>query len=146
MLTLVSPRVVFSLLLGFGIAGILARHLVAGLFLPTIAVLGAVLFELRLVTPIWNFAFRFASRPAETLDMSTFADARATSGFNAAGEGIIIVEVDGQLVQCLGMLRYDDRALGVRVRAGDLLRVEEIDSARQRCTVSYVRRRVSGTP
>lgn len=146
LLALASPRVIFSLLLGFGLAGNVAQHRAAEPYVPFIAVLGAVVFEWGLVTPVWNFAFRFASRPAETLDMSTFAEARATSAFNAAGEGIVMVEVDGQLVQCLGTLRDSDRALGVRVRSGDVVRVEAIDSARQRCTVSYVRHRVWKTP
>jgi hypothetical protein len=44
------------------------------------------------------------------------------------------------VVQLLGELRPEDRAAGVRVRAGDRLRVEDVDGERNRCTVSYLGR------
>jgi len=138
LLTLVSPRILFTLLFAFGALGLLARHLVAGVLVPVVAVIGAVLFERFLVSPVWNLMFRFASNPATTLEGSMSAEARAATGFDANGHGLVAVEVDGQIVQCLGTLRAEDRALGVRVRAGDVLRVEDVDAARQRCTVAYV--------
>lgn len=144
LLSLVSPRVLFSALVGFGLAGSLARPLVGGgPALALIAVIGAVIFEGGIVRPLWNFMFRFASRPALTLESALLGEARAATTFNRNGEGIVALEVDGQVVQCLGTLRADDRALGVQVRAGDVLRVEDVDSARQRCTVSYVGRAVA---
>jgi hypothetical protein len=138
LLSLASPRVLFSLLVGFGLTGVVARPLLGGIALLAVAVLGAVVFERALVAPLWRFLFRFASNPATTLEGSLLSEARAASGFDNNGQGLVAVEVDGQIVQCLGTLRDDDLALGVRVRAGDVLRVEYVDAARSRCTVSYV--------
>ena len=140
LLSLASPRVLFSLLVGFGITGAVARPFLGGVALLAIAILGAVVFERALVAPLWRFLFRFASNPATTLEGSLLSEARAASGFDDNGQGLVAVEVDGQIVQCLGTLRGDDLALGVRVRAGDVLRVEDVDAARSRCTVSYVGR------
>lgn len=140
LVALASPRVLFSLLLGYGATGVLLRPWIAGAGLVVAGIGGALLLELGLARPLWNLTSRFASRPAATLEASVLSDATATSGFNAEGEGLVAVEVDGQIVQCLGQLCADDRALGVRVRSGDRLRIEEVDAARSRCTVSYVGR------
>jgi len=140
LLSLVSPRVLFSAVLGFGITGLLFRPLIGGVVLAAAAVAGGVLFEAAVVRPVWNLLFRFASTPAASLEGSLLTEATATSGFDANGQGIVALEVDGQMVQCLGTLRAMDRELGVRVRSGDVLRVEDVDPARNRCTVSYVRR------
>ena len=101
------------------------------------AVAGGVLFEAALVRPLWNFAFRFASEPALTLESCLMDEARAVSGFDRNGQGLIAVELDGQLVQVLGTLRAEDRGTGVRVRAGDRVRIEEVDAKRNTCVVSY---------
>lgn len=140
LLSLASPRTLFSLLVGFGLTGVVARPLLSGVVLLAVSILGAVVFERALVAPLWRFLFRFASNPAMTLEGSLLSEARAASGFDDNGQGLVAVEVDGQIVQCLGTLRGDDLALGVRVRAGDVLRVEDVDAARSRCTVSYVGR------
>ncbi|MGI9090391.1 MAG: hypothetical protein ACR2GG_04715 [Gemmatimonadaceae bacterium] len=138
LLALASPRTIFSLLVGFGLSGLVGRHFVGGGLLLVLAILGGIAFELALVGPLWNFLFRFASAPAASLEGSLMGEAHATSGFDVNGNGLVAIEVDGQIVQCLGTLRSTDRELGVRVRAGDRLRVEEVDAARSRCTVSYV--------
>ncbi len=142
LLSLASPRALFSLLVGFGLTGVVLRPFLAGIVLLAVAVIGAIVFERALVEPLWRFLFRFASNPATTLEDSLMSEARATSGFDDNGQGLVSVEVDGQIVQCLGTLRPDDFALGVRVRAGDVLRVEDVDAVRSRCTVSYVSRGV----
>jgi hypothetical protein len=103
-----------------------------------IAVAGGVLFEAAAIRPVWNFLFRFASNPAETLEGQLASIATAASGFDAQGNGLVAVEVNGEIVQCLGTLRDDDRALGIHVHAGDQVRVEAVDAARNRCMVSYV--------
>ncbi len=139
LLSLASPRVLFSVIFGYGVAGMIARPFIGGAILVLAAICGGVLFELALAAPAWRFVFRFASQPAASLEGSILSEATATSGFDANGQGLVAVEVDGQLVQCLGTLRADDRELGVHVRAGDMLRVEDVDPARSRCTVSYVR-------
>ena len=87
-----------------------------------------------------NLLLAFASSPAQTLETTLFDEARAASGFDANGEGLVAVDVDGQVVQVLGTLRLEDRALGVRVRAGDRLRIEDVDGEKHRCTVSFLGR------
>lgn len=143
LLSLASPRTLFSLLVGFGLTGVVLSPFLAGILLLAVSVLGAIAFERALVAPLWRYLFRFASNPATTLEDSLMSEARAASGFDDNGQGLVAVEVDGQIVQCLRTLRPDDFALGVRVRAGDVLRVEDVDAVRSRCTVSYVGRGVS---
>ena len=134
---IVSPRLWFTLLAGFGAAGLLVRPLVAGGPLRVAAaVIGAVLFEALLARPLWNFAFRFASRPATTLEACVTDEVQAVTGFDRDGHGLVAVELDGQVVHVLATLRAADRAAGIRVRAGDRVRVEEVDPARNRCVVS----------
>jgi hypothetical protein len=133
-----SPRVLFSVLLGFGATGLLARGWLSGAALLALAVVGGIAFERLAVAPLWSFLFRFASEPAQTLESTLFDEARAASGFDANGEGLVAVELDGQVVQVLGTLTPEDRRAGTRVRAGDRLRIEDVDGVRHRCTVSYV--------
>jgi hypothetical protein len=134
---IISPRLWFTLLAGFGAAGLLVRPLVAGGPLRlAAAVLGAALFEALLARPLWNFAFRFASRPATTLEACVTDEVQAVTGFDRDGHGLVAVELDGQVVHILATLHPADRAAGIRVRAGDRVRVEEVDPARNRCVVS----------
>ena len=136
---LVSPRIIFSFLVGFGAAGLLLRtFLGGGVTLFTATVLVGILFERLLVAPLWRLAHRFESAPALTLESAITDDARAVSTFDARGQGLVAIELDGQVVQVLGTLRSEDLDAGVRVRAGDRLRIEAVDGARNRCTVSYL--------
>lgn len=135
LLAVASPRVLFAVLLGLGAAGLLLRPILhGGVLLAVAAVAAGVLLERAAVAPVWRFAERFASVPAQTLEMALYDHAHAASGFDARGEGLVALELDGQVVQLLGRLRPEDRAL--RVRAGDRLRVEAVDAERNRCTVS----------
>jgi hypothetical protein len=136
--TLMSPRTIFSLLVGFGATGVLLGHLLAGPALIGSAVLGALGFERILVTPLWNLMMRFASDPAQTLDQCVTDVVQAVTSFDAAGQGIVAVELDGQITHILATLRPEDRTPGVHVHAGDTLRVEDVDSAHNRCTVSLI--------
>lgn len=133
--SLLSPRVFFSILVGVGAAGLLLDPLVGGLLLLFVALAAGFAFEGMLVRPFWNFLFRFASTPAQTLDSALMDRATAVTGFDAEGQGIVSIILDGQIVQLLGTLRAEDRH--VRVRAGDLLTVEDVDGKRNRCTVSW---------
>ncbi|GLC25313.1 hypothetical protein [Roseisolibacter agri] len=138
--SLASPRVLCSALVGFGATGLLLRPFVGGVALVALALLGGVAFERLVVAPLWRFLLRFASAPARTLESALLDEARAASGFDANGQGLVALEVDGQVVQVLGTLRHEDRVLGLRVRAGDRLRVEHVDPERHRCTVSFLGR------
>jgi hypothetical protein len=138
LVALLSPRVLFSVLVGFGAVGLLVRPFLPGALTVAAAVAGGVAFELVLVRPVWNFIFRFVSRPARMLETVLFEPARAATSFDASGHGVIALEMDGEVRQLLGSLRPEDRANGVRVRAGDRLQVEEVDLARNRCVVSWI--------
>jgi hypothetical protein len=96
----------------------------------------AAAFESLLVGPLWRFLFRFESQPAATLESAIEDDARAVTGFDADGCGLVAVDVDGQIIQLLATLAPDDLSRGVRVHSGDLVRIAEVDAARGRCTVT----------
>ncbi|HEX6040558.1 hypothetical protein [Longimicrobium sp.] len=134
--SLLSPRVFFSILVGAGAAGLLLEPVLGGLLLMGVAAVAGFAFEGLLVRPFWNFLFRFASTPAQTLDSALMDRATAVTGFDAAGQGVVSIELDGQIVQLLGTLRPEDRH--VRVRAGDALMVEDVDGRRNQCTVSWL--------
>jgi len=131
-----SPRFLFSMALGFGTTGLLLRPLLSGPLLVLGSVLGAIVFERLLVTPLWNLTMRFASTPATTLESAISEEATAVTSFDANGQGIVSVEVDGQVVQILATLQPNDRLLGTRIRAGQRVRIEEVDAAKNCCTVS----------
>lgn len=133
---LMSPRMLFAAALGVGVTGVALRPLLGGLPLALAALAGGVAIERFLVQPIWNFTFRFASNPAMTLESAIEGEATVVSAFDASGHGLVAVEVDGQVVQLLGTLRAQDRAAGPRLRAGDTVRIEEVDAAKNRCVVA----------
>lgn len=138
LLTLMSPRVFFSCFLGFGTAGMFLRSLIGGPMLVMASILGAIVFERVIVTPLWNLTMRFASTPASTLESAIADDATAVTAFDGNGQGIVSIELDGQVVQILATLQTNDRLLGTRIRAGQRLRIEEVDAATNRCTVSLL--------
>lgn len=138
LLALMSPRLLFSVALGLGTAGILLRPILPEPILAATALALGIIFERFIVTPIWNFTFRFASNPATTLESSVMEEATAVTSFDKNGQGLIAVNVDGQMVQVLGTLQSGDRALNVKVPAGARLRIEDVDAARNRCTVSLI--------
>lgn len=134
-----SPRFLFSLALGAGVVGALLRPLLGGPILFAVAVGGGVAFERVIVSPLWNFAMRFASTPASMLESAVADEATAVTSFDANGQGIVSVEVDGQIVQILATLQPDDRVLGgSRIRAGQRVRIEDVDAEKNCCTVSLI--------
>lgn len=133
--TLLSPRPLFSALVGFGVVGSLLESKFGGAPLLGLAIVGGLAFEALLVRPLWNFLFRFESAAALTLEYSIGDIARAATNFDAAGNGLVTLELDGQVVQLLGCLRREDRDAGAHVRAGDRVQIDDIDAERNRCTV-----------
>ncbi len=133
--SLLSPRLLFSLMVGFGAGGVVAAPL-GEPFQFGVALAAAAAFEMLLVGPLWRFLFRFESRAAATLESSIEDDARAVTGFDADGCGLVAIDVDGQVVQLLATLAADDRSRGVRIHSGDVVRIAAIDAARGRCTVT----------
>jgi hypothetical protein len=136
--TITSPRFLFSLALGFGAVGEATQSILGGSLRLAAAIAGGVLFERAIVSPLWNFAMRFASTPALTLESAVTDEATAVTSFDANGQGIVSLEVDGQIVQILATLNSGDRDLGIRVRAGQRVRIEDVNSAQNRCTVSLI--------
>jgi len=133
-----SPRVMFNFLVGFGATGLVVERLVGPVLALPIAVVGGVAFEGLVVRPIFNSFFRFESSPAQTLESALMSEGRAVTGFDARGDGLISLELGGEVVQVLGTQLSAERAAGVRIRAGDTVRIEEVDSTRNRCTVSRI--------
>lgn len=135
---LLSPRSLFSMLVGFGVVGLILHPIVPSVLLLPVAAAGGILFELGITRPLWNFVFRFESAPALTLESCIGDEARAATSFDAKGDGLVALELDGQLVQLLGTLHREEREAGVRVHAGDPVRIDEVDAERNRCIVRRV--------
>ena len=133
-----SPRFLFSLMLGFGATGAMLHSALPAPLLLGAAAVGAVVFERLIVSPLWNLSMRFASRPAETLESSVADEAVAVSSFDDNGQGIVSLELDGQVLQILATLQPQDRVLGAKVRAGQRLRIDDVNAERQTCTVSIL--------
>lgn len=139
LLGMLSPRVLFSLLFGFGAAGMMLHPLVRWAPLLFALSLGAALgFERGIVQPLWRFLLNFASKPAKMLDQLVLEEAKAASDFDRSGHGLVRVELDGQARQILGTLCHSEQASGIRVRTGDRLFIRDIDAARNTCTVSLL--------
>jgi hypothetical protein len=133
-----SPRVLFNFLVGFGATGLIVERLVGPILALPIAFVGGMAFEAFVVRPIFNSLFRFESQPAQTLGSALMSEGRAVTGFDANGNGLISLELGGEVVQVLGTQLREERATGVRIRAGDIVRIEEVDDTRNRCTVSRI--------
>jgi hypothetical protein len=133
LLSIISPRVLFSLALGFGATGLVAAGFIPFTFAVLVAIVGAIALERLVVQPYWNLLLRFASAPADTLDSLVRAKARAVMPFDKDGSGLVILELDGQVRQVLGTLLPEQRHLEVLL--GDALRVEAVDR-HGNCTVS----------
>jgi hypothetical protein len=135
--SLLSPRLLFTFLVGVGATGLLARPFLFEPLLLAAALGGGVVFEKFIVGPIWKFLFRFESRPATMLESMVMEEAQAMMDFDAQGQGLIKLELDGQVVQLLGTLSPEEMSQARRIRRGDLLRIEDFDAAHNRCTVSF---------
>ena len=133
-----SPRVLFNVLVGFGATGLVAERLLGPVLALPIALAGGLAFEALVVRPIFNSLFRFESQPAQTLESAIMSQGKAVTGFDVNGNGLVSLELGGEVVQILGTLTPDERKAGIRVRAGDAVRIEDIDSIRNRCTVSRI--------
>ena len=133
-----SPRVLFNVLVGFGATGLVAERLLGPVLALPVALVGGLAFEALVVRPIFNSLFRFESQPAQTLESAIMSQGQAVTGFDVNGNGLVSIELGGEVVQILGTLTPEERKARVRVRAGDALRIEDIDSKRNRCTVSRI--------
>ena len=130
-----SPRAIFSVVALYGAFGnaLVEAALLALPLAALLAVFPALLVERILVRPVWNLLFRFQGQPSSSMQTLLYSEARAVVPFRN-GRGLVSVERDGRLIQLSACLRDDQRALPVKV--GERLRVEDVDAARERVTVS----------
>lgn len=137
-MSFLSPRVFFSVALGFGAAGILGRKHIVEPWMLILALVCGLAFELVLFRPTWNLIFRFASAPARTLESAVAEEAIAVTSFDANGNGLVSIDLDGQVRQILAHLSTDARQSSTRVRTGDRLFVEDVDLQKNSCIVSPI--------
>jgi hypothetical protein len=137
LLSLLSPITLFAACLGAGAVGAILLGLGVGPVLAAVgAAAGAVGFNALLVRPIMSLVMGFASEPAQGLDGTLLQNAEAITNFDANGEGLVRVLVDGQSVDVLARLTEEERRQGARVLRGQSVLVEDVDTHRNRCTVS----------
>ncbi len=132
LLNFISPRAIFSLALGFGAVGMTVSFL-PQILAVIVAGAGAILFERLLVQPYWNAMFKFASTPAKNLESVKGATATANTNFDANGQGLIELELDGQVRQVLGTLQNKTSS----VTRGQQVRIEAVNSDGN-CIVSKI--------
>jgi hypothetical protein len=135
LLGLLSPITLFSLALGAGATGTILRSFglsTAAAALPS--AFGAWFFYAAILRPLRNFVFGFASRPAQSLEGALLQQAEVVTSFNERGEGLVRLTVDGQSVDVLA--RLQDAGPGVRVRRGQRVLVEDVDTHRNMVRVS----------
>lgn len=138
LMSFLSPRVFFSVALGFGAAGTLGRKAIEEPWMLILALVCGLAFELVLFRPMWNLIFRFASAPARTLESAVAEEAIAVTSFDANGNGLVSIDLDGQVRQILAHLSLDARQSSTRVRTGDRLFVEDVDLQKNSCVVSPI--------
>ncbi len=132
---MLSPIDVFSMCLGAGAVGVLAQNIASGYLLAAMAICGALLFNLGVVKPLIGFLLRFASKPAENLEGQIAKEAEAITGFDANGQGLIRLTLDGEYVQLLATLDSLELERGAKVRRGDKLIVVDVDTRKNSCRV-----------
>jgi hypothetical protein len=134
---LMSPLTWFSWMFGGGAAGMIAIVMHASPRAAFIVALtGAALFQLFVVRPIWKLVFRFESQPAGNLEGCLMQEVEVIRAFNARGEGLVRVVVDGRTEDVLGVLTKSERDVASRPRRGDRVLIEDIDTRTNTCIVS----------
>lgn len=130
-----EPRALLSLLTLYGASGYVLQ---AGFHLSHrlsvfLALVPALALELLVVAPLWRFTLRFQGKEAAPLEWLLAETATAVTPFSN-GRGIVRVDHDGRVVQLSARLVPEHA--GEPVRVGDALRIEDVDTATERVTVS----------
>ncbi len=136
-LGMLSPMAIFSVCLGAGATGLAAQRLHERPAVVVIAAIvgGFLLFGL-IVRPLMNLLLRFASKPAETLAGAVAGEAVAASKFDAKGQGVVRLSVDGQTTRVLAHLEIGDRETASHIKTGDKLLIVSVDKKRNTCVVT----------
>ena len=131
-----SPRLAFSVLALYGAFAnvFVAAHLPAWAA-ALLAVVPAALLERFAMTPLWRTLFKLESQGSRPLAEIVMSEATAVTAFRG-GRGVVSVVRDGRLVQFSA--RLIDAQASLPVRVGDRLRIEDVDAARERVTVSVL--------
>jgi hypothetical protein len=136
-LLFISPMDVCSILLGTGVVGFVLEHFMReGRLLFCFALLGGIIFDLGVTRTIMSLAFRFAGSPSEGLEGAVAMTAKAVTGFDQEGMGLVEIILDGQASQLLATLDPSEVQSGTVVHRGDALLILEVDSHRNVCKVS----------
>ena len=130
-----NPSAIFSFLALYGVSGYvltLGIH-IYGWAAAVIGLVPAVLIERVVVAPLWKFLFRFQGTPDAALEELIMEDCEAVTPFHN-GRGIVKIVRDGRVVQFSAHLKGSQLSLPIGV--GTKMRIEDIDSATERVTVS----------
>ena len=132
-LMLFSPLRIFGFVLGVGAAGLILQSLsvLTPAVILVLSLLSGVAFYRFAIQPLFGLVLQFASNPAKNLASATGQDASADSRFDAQGQGIVTVIIDGQLMRLLATLDGEPQP----VDAGEKLLVVSVDTKRNRCKV-----------
>lgn len=97
------------------------------------AILGALVLNHALIKPLIGFLLGFASKPSEGLEGTVAHEAEAITGFDARGQGLVSLVVDGESVQVLARLQPGESG---SVRKGDRVVVLDVDPVKNQLTVT----------
>ena len=121
-----SPLGLFSLCLGAGAVGMLTGRW-------WWAALGALLLWKLAIEPLQELILRFESEPAKNLEGACATEATVQSRFDASGQGMVSLTVDGQIRRVLAKLSEGDPA---ELTVGEKLVVVDVDTKRNTCRVA----------
>jgi len=99
-----------------GLTGFLLNGHLNATLVAVLAAVGALGFNLLLVKPLMGFLMRFETTPSEGLEGTVAHTAKAETGFDKQGKGVVTVMIDGQISRMLAHLPQDEG--GVLVRKG----------------------------
>ncbi len=132
---LFSPMNLFSMALAMGATGVLLKDKLTGPILWLAAIAGGLLFTFLLIRPMMNLILNFATKPSQGLASQLAHAAEAISNFDANGQGLIRVTVDGEVKQLLATLDPLERERGVTISKGEEVMIAEINADRGTCVV-----------
>ena len=132
----ISPVTFFGISLGFGASGVLFLGSLTEPTLLIVSVLAGFVLQFLIIGPLVSMLLKFASKPSAGMTGSVSSYGEAVSKFDSSGRGLVKLEVEGELVQRLGVLDAGEHERCVSVARGDRLMILAVDESRDQCTVS----------